>query len=130
MRRMLDNQKWKKKSFELLFLSIFLCLHQICEQFLIILTAAELTGTPSSTAQPESSSSEDEELPQESQPLLTGRSVTLSSTPTVRIAPNEVEEIDDSRDVEAEGDDSSTSEKVQKSSDEESDEDVRKEKLK
>ena len=50
--------------------------------------------------------------------------MTLASTPTVRIAPNEVEEIDDSRDVEADHDDSSTSEKVQKSSDEESDDDV------
>ncbi|KAK3780634.1 hypothetical protein RRG08_044858 [Elysia crispata] len=88
-----------------------------------IIKAPELTGTPSSTTQPDSSSSEDEGLPQESQPLLTGRSVTLASTPTVRIAPNEVEEIDDSRDVEADHDDSSTSEKVQKSSDEESDDD-------
>ncbi|GFS11251.1 protein lap4 [Elysia marginata] len=88
-----------------------------------IIKAPELTGTPSSTTQPESSSSEDEGLPQESQPLLTSRTVTMAPAPTVRIAANEVEEIDDSRDVEADGDDSSTSEKVQKSSDEESDED-------
>lgn len=69
------------------------------------------------------SSEEEEELPQESQPFIPGKTVTVTATHNVRIASNQVEEIDDSRDIEATRDDSG-SEKVQRSFDEDSDTEV------
>ncbi|XP_055872183.1 protein scribble homolog isoform X6 [Biomphalaria glabrata] len=59
-----------------------------------IIKAPELEGPPPPSVPSESSSSEDEDLPQETAPLLT-KTVTLAPPPTVRIAPNEVEEIDE-----------------------------------
>ncbi|XP_059150020.1 protein scribble homolog isoform X4 [Physella acuta] len=82
-----------------------------------IIKAPELEGAPPPSVPSESSSSEDEELPHESQPLLTGK----PSQPTVRIAPNEVEEIDDSRDIEEDRNDSG-SDRGRRSSDESDDE--------
>ncbi|KAH9491964.1 hypothetical protein Btru_026899 [Bulinus truncatus] len=67
-----------------------------------IIKAPELEGPPPPSIPSESSSSEDEELPQESHPLLTTKTVTVAPAPTVRIAANEVEELD----VEDDGDDS------------------------
>ncbi|KAH9491965.1 hypothetical protein Btru_026900 [Bulinus truncatus] len=59
-----------------------------------IIKAPELEGPPPPSIPSESSSSEDEELPQESHPLLTTKTVTVAPAPTVRIAANEVEELD------------------------------------
>lgn len=67
----------------------------------------------------ESSSSDDEELPHESQPLLTNK----TSSPVVHIATNEVEEVDDSQDVESDHD-NSDSEKIRRGSSGDSDDDV------
>ncbi|BFZ20895.1 hypothetical protein BsWGS_23932 [Bradybaena similaris] len=79
-----------------------------------IIIAPELEGAPPPEVPSESSSSEDE-LPYESQPLITNK----TPTPVVHIA-NEVDEIDDSRDVDTDHDNSG-SERFHRSSDKDSD---------
>ncbi|CAG5126325.1 unnamed protein product, partial [Candidula unifasciata] len=79
-----------------------------------IIIAPELEGAPPPEVPSESSSSEDE-LPYESQPLITNK----TPTPMVHIA-NEVDEIDDSRDVDTDQENSG-SERLHRSSDKDSD---------
>ncbi|XP_070209398.1 protein scribble homolog isoform X4 [Littorina saxatilis] len=88
-----------------------------------IIKAPDLQGNTPSTVQSESSEEEDDNLPRESQPLLMGKSVTITA-PTVTIASQDDDDVDleGVATVTARGGDSSDSDR-ERGSDEDDDDD-------
>lgn len=90
------------------------------------LIAPDLQGATPTTVASESSEEEDDQLPQESQPLLTGKTVTIAMAPVITLDNPDEDEGDVSLPSDEEGErKSSGSDQEHPSDEDEDDDDVR-----